>query len=398
MALKIKFKTFSLIIVAFLTFISYGQNQPLLIPSNINLPKDTIVSNNLIKSLNGFLSQKENENKTNTYVLKGDLLETSILLDEMKEIEKSGKYKDDNFFKGYLNNVVALDENNFLIQFSYIGINENAPILRAVFEVLAKQKEGVFYFLSPLKRNTISWKVQKIGNITFHYKNTLNQKIAKKYVKSVALLDVKLQPQNNKIEWYGCTDVPEILNNIGVAYKLDYNAEQSSTFSAFENSTCLLVDGSQNEHFDSFDPHDLWHDRLRNVYPRNITSQPVDEGCAYLYGGSWGISWQQILKIFKDKVASNPKTDWLEQALYETGQINFGESKQKHLMADYVVNALLVQKIEKEKGFNAVVELLCSGQNRKGGNENYFKVLEKLTGITKANFNESVWALIEQSK
>lgn len=381
-----------------LSTIIFSQNHPLIIPSNINLPKDTIVSSNLIQSLNGFLSQKENENKTNTYVLSQDLLETSVLLDEMKGVEKSRKYKDDHFFKGYLNNVVTFDENNFLIQFSYIGINENASILRASFEVLAKKIEGVFYFLSPLKRNTISWKAQKFGNITLHYKNTLNQNIAKEYVKSVALLDAKLQPQNNKIEWYGCADVPEILNSIGVAYKLDYNAEQSSTFSAFENSTCLLVDGSQNEHFDSFDPHDLWHDRLHNVYARSIISQSVDEGCAYLYGGSWGISWKQILKIFKDKVASNPKTNWLEQALYETDQINFGESKQKHLMADYVVNALLVQKIEKEKGFNAVVELLCSGQNKKGGNENYFKILEKLTGITKANFNESVWALIEQSK
>lgn len=398
MALKIKFKTFSLIILVFLTFNSYAQIQSLLIPSNINLPKDTIVSSNLIQCLNSFLSQKENENKTNTYVLSEDLLETSILLDEMKGIEKSGKYKDDNFFKGYLNNVVALDENNFLIQFSYIGINQNTAVLKASFEVLAKLKDSKFYFLSPLKRNTISWKVQKAGNITFHYKNTLNQKITKKYVKNVSLLDAKLQPKNNKIEWYGCTDLTEILNSIGVAYKLDYNAEHSSTFSAFENNTCLLVDGSQNEHFDSFDPHDLWHDRLRNVYPRSKISQPVDEGCAYLYGGSWGISWQQILKIFKDKVASNSKTDWLEQALYETDPINFGESKQKHLMADYVVNALLVQKIEKEKGFNGVVELLCSGQNKKGGNENYFKVLEKLTGITKANFNERVWALIKQSK
>lgn len=381
-----------------LSTIIFSQNHPLLIPSNINLPKDTIVSSNLIESLNGFLSQKENENKTNTYVLSEDLLETSILLDEMKGIEKSGKYKDDNFFKGYLNNVVTLDKNNFLIQFSYIGINQNTAVLRASFEVLTKLKDSKFYFLSPLKRNTISWKVQKTGNIIFHYKNTLNQKRAKEYVKSVALLDAKLQPQNNKIEWYGCTDLTEILNSIGVAYKLDYNAEQSSTFSAFENGTCLLVDGLQNEHFDSFDPHDLWHDRLHNVYPRSSISQPVDEGCAYLYGGSWGISWQQIMKIFKDKVASNPKTDWLEQAYYETDQINFGESKQKHLMADYVINALLVQKIEKEKGFNGVVELLCSGQNKKGGNENYFKILEKLTGITKANFNESVWALIEQSK
>jgi hypothetical protein len=125
-----------------------------------------------------------------------------------------------------------------------------------------------------------------------------------------------------------------------------------------------------------------------------MINKPVDEGCAYLYGGSWGISWSQILKTFKEKVSSNPNTDWL--VLFDGKQLNFGDSKEKHLMADYVVNALIVEKLEKEKGFPAVKELLSCGKYEKG-NENYFKALEKLTGINKSNFNESVWALIKKS-
>jgi hypothetical protein len=183
-----------------------------------------------------------------------------------------------------------------------------------------------------------------------------------------------------------------------VSYKLDYNGRSSSTFNTYENNTLLLMSGTDNASFNSFDPHDLWHERLRNVYSRDIINRPVDEGCAYLYAGSWGISWEQILKTFQEKVASNLKTDWLALASYEANQLNFGENQEKHLMADYVVNALLVQKIEKEKGFNAVVEFICCGKNKKGGNENYFVVLEKLTGINKSNFNESVWALIKKSK
>jgi hypothetical protein len=316
----------------------------------------------------------------------------------MKGMEKSGKYKDDNFYKGYLTNVVQLDNVNFLIQFSYIGVNENTPILVASFEILAKEKDNKFYFSSPLKRNTISWQNKKIGNCTFHFKNTLNTKVASEYVKAVALFDKKLNAPQGQIEWYGCNDFPDVLKTIGVSYKLDYNGQSSTKFKANENSTLLLVSGADNARFNSFDPHDLWHERLRNIYSRDIINKPVDEGCAYLYAGSWGISWEQILKMFKEKVASDSKTDWLKLASYEGNQLNFGESQQKHLMADYVVNALLVEKIEKEKGFPAVIEFLCCGKNKKGGNENYFVILEKFTGINKSNFNESVWALIKESK
>jgi hypothetical protein len=390
-------KTFLLVLL--LSFsISFGQTNSLTQSVNLSLPKDSIVCNRLLKSLNDFLSLKEKSNKENIFVEKDDLLETSLLLDELKKIERNTKTKDDNFYKGYLNNIVQLNKDNFLVEFSYMGINENTPVLAASFAVIAKQKNNKFYFSSPLKRNTVSWKSKKIGNCTFHFKNTLNSKVASDYVKTVTLLDKKLKTVNAKIEWYGCKDFPDVLQNIGVDYKVDYNGKSSTTFNANENNTLILVSGNGDENFNSFDPHDLWHERARFAYSRDLINKAVDEGCAYLYGGSWGISWQQILKTFKEKVASDPKTDWLTLALYETPQINFGESQQKHLMADYVVNALLVEKIEKEKGFSAVIEFLCSGKNKKGGSENYFIVLEKLTGINKDNFNAKIWELIAESK
>jgi hypothetical protein len=375
--------------------LTFAQTNSLIVPANVILPKDTLIAKQLVKSLNGFLSQKESPNKENIFVLKEDLLETSILLDEMKGIEKSGKYKDNNFYKGYLTSVVQIDKSNFIIQFSYIGLNENTPILAASFEILAKYMDDKFYFLSPLQRNTLSWQTKKIGNCTFHFKSSLNTKVAAEYVKNVTLFDKKLGTPQDNIVWYGCNDLPDVLQSIGVLYKFEYNGRSVSTFNANENKTTLLVNGTYNTSFNSFDPHDLWHERARNAIPRDMINKPVDEGCAYLYGGSWGISWSQILKTFKEKVASNSNTDWL--ALFDGKQLNFGNSKEEHLMADYAVNALIVEKIEKEKGFQAVKELLSCGKYEKG-NDNYFKALEKLTGINKSNFNENVWVLIKKNR
>jgi hypothetical protein len=386
-------KKIILLVSLHLGLFTFAQSKPLIVPANVSLPKDTLIANHLLKSLNGFLSQKESPNKENVFVLKEDLLETSILLDEMKGIEKSGKFKDDNFYKGYLTNVVQTDKSNFIIQLSYIGLNDNTPILMASFEILAKYIDDKFYFLSPLQRNTLSWQTKKIGNCTFHYKKELNTKVATEYVKDIAFFDKKLNAPQDNIVWYGCNDMPELLKSIGVLYKLEYNGRSVSTFNANENNTTLLVNGTYNTNFNGFDPHDLWHERTRNAIAPNSINKPVDEGCAYLYGGSWGISWQQILKTFKEKVASNPKSDWL--SLYD-GYNNFGESKEKHLIVSYLINALIVEKIEKEKGFSAVKELLSCGKYEKG-NENYFKVLERITGINKANFNENVWDLIKKS-
>jgi hypothetical protein len=388
-----KSKQFLIIGLLFITSLSFAQTNSLIIPANVVLPKDTLVAKQLVKSLNGFLSQKESPNKENTYILKEDLLETSILLDEMKGIEKSGKFKDNNFYKGYLTNVVQIDLSNFIIQLSYLGVNENTPILCASFELLAKYKDDKFYFLSPLKRNTFSWQTKKIGNSTFLYKKELNTKVATEYVKDIAFFDKILDAPQGNIVWYGCNDMPEVMQNIGVLYKLEYNGRSVGTINANENNTALLVNGTYNTNFNGFDLHDLWHERARNAIAPNSINKPVDEGCAYLYGGSWGISWSQILKTFKDKVASNPNSDWL--SLYD-GFYNFGESKEKHLIVSYLINALIVQKIEKEKGFSAVKELLSCGKYEKGS-ENYFKVLERLTGINKANFNENVWNLIKKS-
>ena len=86
----------------FATLTVLGQTNSLIIPSNISLPRDTVLKKQLITDLNGFLAQKEKPNKENTFVLKADLLATSILLDEMKGMEKSLKLKVDTFYKANL--------------------------------------------------------------------------------------------------------------------------------------------------------------------------------------------------------------------------------------------------------------------------------------------------------
>lgn len=376
-----------------MAFLANAQTNSLRLNPNIVLPKDSVESNILTNSLNEFLLAAQKPNEDNKFVLDNQKIETFIQLDEINGIEKSGKYKDDFFYKPYLTNVVLQKDNTYLIQVSYIGTNENTAFLRATFEFIAHKTNNSFKFSSTLLKNTANWKVIKAGNEIFHYQNTINSDKVKEFSKLTSSFDNKLNVANRITDYYLCENLIEMQKLIGVEYKSDYNGKAESVWSSSFGDRKLIVFGNNNSTFNAFDPHDLFHDRLSLVIPRSNVNKPVDEGCAYLYGGSWGFSWKEIFKAFKEQIASNKSINWME--IKET-PISFKTGNYSNT-ADYIVNALLVKKIEKEKGFAGVWELLKVGPFEKG-NEKYYQVLEKLTGITKANYNEEIWELINNEK
>lgn len=369
---------------------AYAETSSFTVSHGITLPKDIAIQGQLLAALNGFLSQKEKPAKENGYVLKSHLLETSALLDEMKRVEENAELKKPAFYKCYLTNVIPLNESDYLVQCSYMGINETTPALRASFTVLATKKDSQFHLSSPLKYNSRSWKAETVGKTTFHFKNSLNSVNTNAYLQKVAEYDKKLNVPDQPVEFYCCDTFPEALQLVGVDYKADYNGSSHNTLTASEDGTDLVLNGA----LANFDPHDLWHDRLRKVLSPDIINRPVDEGCAYLYGGSWGVmSWKDVLEKFEAYAVANENADWL--ALYNESR-NFDEKSIHPLRVDFAINALLVQKIEKEKGFSAVIELLSCGK-KEADNANYFKMLEKITGISKADFSSNVARLIREN-
>ncbi len=380
-----------LIALVFVSQIAYTQSK-IIISSHIQLPKDSIESTQLISDLNVFLLSTQKENKNNTLVLPTEKVETYILLDEFKDIENSRKFNDTSFYNPYLTNIIQLTNNKYLIQISHIGVHNNEPYLRTVINLIAHKLDKNFLFSSPLIENTKNWKSKTIDNYTFYYKKNFNEKNAAEYVKKANKFDEKLN-SNNKITKIYCTENrTQLLKLIGIDYKLDYNGRKFGTFSSLNENEQLIILGNNDAEFDNFGPHDLWHDRLNLVVSRRETNRPVDEGCAYLYGGSWGMSWSTIYKRFMMKIATDEKSDWV---YYKENSMNFGESDSERLIVDYVINALLIKKIEKEKGFSGVWKLLNCGKFEKE-NKNYYKTLEEVIGITKKNYNREVWKLIDE--
>jgi hypothetical protein len=366
----------------------YSQEHALRVNPNIRLPKDSTTGRLLVAALNDFLVAARGPDEENKLVHQSEKVETFILLDEFKGIEWRENTSDSLFYKPYLANIMPLQDNQYLIQVSYIGVNETTAFLRATFELIAHRTDGSFSFSSPLLRNSTGWKTEKMGNNVFHYRNTINMPKVKSYGKLAAVYDKKLNAVDKVVDIYCCGNISELQKLVGVLYKSDYNGRSQSAWSASCGNRQLVVLGNNNATFNEFDPHDLWHDRLSLVVPRSKVNRPVDEGCAYLYGGSWGLSWQEIFKAFRQEF-DGKSMNWIE---VKENPVYF-KTKGINNSADYIVNALLVRKIEKEKGFAGVWEFLNCGPSEKG-NANYYAVLERLTGITKAGYNDVVTGLI----
>ncbi len=364
-----------------LTVTCYGQ---VIIPKYVKLPAD---STRLIKSLNGFLEQLAKPDKDNTFVLKENLLTAAALMDEMKGMEDASVNKK-GVYKCYLTNVVPLDSSNYSIQLSYMSVDGAAPVLRASFKLIAQKQDGQYYFDSPLKRNTRGWQVKKTGNFIIYRNTTNNVDKLNIYVTKAIAFDKQLHAQNYATEIYYCDNTVDALELLGIDYKQQYTNLPFAHLSTFEGGNNLHIFGAQPMEYAAFDLHDLWHNRLHHVVSTDIINRPMDEATAYLHGGSWDISWPDIFKKFKVSVGTDH--DWLS---IFTAHTRFGDAKAP-LYTDYVIDALIAEKVEKEKGFAAVMALISSGK-KEPDNASFFKALEKEVGITKANFNTVVEKLVE---
>jgi hypothetical protein len=380
--------TFALLLALY-TITGYAQTKPVIIPPYLHMQGDSVQGKLLIASLNDFLNQLSKPNSGNTLVLKDVLPETSALIDEMRDMADGKGADKKNIYPCYITNAAMLDSTSYLIQLAYMGVANSVPVLRAAFTLTAQKAEGRFYFGSPLKNNTRGWQIKKDGSFSFYYSSALNLDKVNIYVKKAKEFDKRLHAPNYQTQVYLCDNLPKAMRLLGIDYKLDYNGYGQSNLSAFENNIDLSLTGREVNDQAALDLHDLWHSRLHRAVSVTIINKPLDEASAYLYGGSWGISWPEIFKRFKSYMGDNK--DWLTAF---NDNKNFGTSQQYHLYVSYVINALIIQQLEKDKDFAAVIELISCGK-KEAANENYFKALEKITGITKANFNDRVGKLVE---
>jgi len=255
-------------------------------------------------------------------------------------------------------------------------------------------REGEKWLVSSvLQQNTAGWKRKVIGNVTFHYATAINERKARVFVRRVGSYDNRLGAGDAVTDYYFCDNAVEATKLFGLDYSMAYNGEPFNDFTAHHGRRTVDVNGDQvKDGFNDWDTHDYWHERLHRVVPVATINRPVDEGMAYLYGGSWRVySWEDVSRLFLEYAVAHPDADWL--ALYKGGTAYV--SGQKPLYVPYVINALIVRRLEREKGFAATLALLTCGPRQKG-DANYFAALKQVVGVDEAAFNGYVAGLLRE--
>ena len=339
-----------------------------------------------------FLMQDLND-FVNLYTKGGSVTQPDLmtipLTDEFNDIRHSETLQIKNFFKAYLENIVLLSDTSYYLQLSFLGVKDGAPVLRASFNLIAKQHTDHFIFSSPLQKNIQNWKRESIEHITFIFPDSIDKTKAFAFARLDSFYNIKINVPDQQTVFIKAENFPDALHLIGVDYKSDYAGYAYNSLSDYSKKKRVVISGRMGK-FPNYDPHDTWHEKLRTVMSDSVINRPVDEGCAYLFGGSWGFSWFQVLDSFKLYVNQHPGADWL--TLYKNGD-KFNMGIYQNGIAN-ILNALLIQKIQQEKGFPAIMTLLSCGRREKG-DANYFKALAKITGITENNFNKEIDKLLK---
>jgi hypothetical protein len=361
-----------------------GQSDTIQYGSTMHFPLDFASKSLLIQDLNDFL---------NLYTKGGSAVQPDLmtmpLTDELNDIKRNETLQNPAFFKAYLENVILLGDSSYFLQFSFLGIKDGTPMLRASFNLIAQRHIDHFIFSSPLQKNIQSWKRENIENITYIFPDSIDQTKASAFARLDSFYNTKINVPGQQTVFIQADNFPDALHLIGVNYKSDYAGYAYNSLSDYSKNKRIVISGRSGK-FPNYDPHDSWHEKLRTVMSDSVINRPVDEGCAYLFGGSWGFTWFQVLDSFKLFVNQHPGADWL--TLYKDGD-KFNMGIYQNGIAN-VLNALLVQKIQQEKGFPAVMTLLSCGRREKG-DANYFKALKKITGITENNFNKEINRLLK---
>jgi hypothetical protein len=366
------------------TNICLGQADTIHYGPAIRFPMNAASKLFLIRDLTGFINMYSEGGST----AQPDLM-TMPLTDELHDIKRSETFQNPNFFKACLENVILLDDTSYFLQLSFLGVKDSTLVLRAILSLIAKQKNDHFIFSSPLQSNIQSWKQEKMHDISFVFRDSIDKTKASAFARLDSFYNAKINRPGQQTIFIEADNFPDALHLIGVDFKSDYAGYAYNSLSDYSKNKRVVISGRTGK-FPNYDPHDTWHEKLRTVMNDSVINRPVDEGCAYLFGGSWGFSWPQVLDSFKLYVHQHPGADWL--ALYKNGD-KFNMGVYQNGIAN-ILNALIVQKIQQEKGFPVVMTLLSCGKREKG-DENYFKALAKITGITENNYNKEIDMLLK---
>jgi hypothetical protein len=285
--------------------------------------------------------------------------------------------------KKQLINFYPLTTNEYFISIAYLYNDNGTPALKTIFDLIAKDDHGRVPFSIPTAYYTRLWNIKTVGDITYHYSHHLNLARAKIFDTHNTTIAKKLGLKPQKFNFYLCANYQEVLRFLGYTYDASSNGKTKDGYGVDGGCIFSIMN---NEDFS----HDVFH-----YYSQKIRTVPsnslAEEGLAYLWGNAYYtddkgemILQKDLILLLKKYLQEHPETPVLE--LFNKNPAIFNSRAKVRS----VISGVLCNEVELKSGLSGIRQLINCGK----GEDNYFKVVDQLTGINKANFDTAVRKLI----
>lgn len=379
----------SLLFILALTILNVQGQTLISRPNYLTIDADKDVKDNILKSLDTLFSQVDN-GKLDTNSINRDIYKLTLsTLISLKGNENNDSIT--NFYKRQIINLYPISTFEYFISVAYVGNKTNeAPILKTIFNLVAKNENGKTLFSLPTFYFTKAWKVKIVGNITYHFADNINLERANLFNKKNISIATKLKLKPEKFDFYLCDNYQEILHLRGYEYDLESNVKTREGYGPDANTIFSIM---HNEDFS----HDLFHyysAKLRT----NKRNGTAEEGVAYSWGNAYWtkqngeiITKRELILSLKKYLQDNPNASLID--LFDKKPKIFNDLA-KEVSVKSTLSSLICDAIEKQKGIEGIMELLNCGS----GDDNYFKCIDGLVKINRTNFDKEVMELVDAYK
>jgi len=290
-----------------------------------------------------------------------------------------------------LMNIYPVGNNMYWLTIGYFRKKEEQIIPLFELTLLAEEKNGSVHFSIPLDYQTRYWKTQKVGNITYHFRNEIQWDRAKAFDQKNTEIAHKLGLKPEELDFYMCDNRQEIIKLQGFDYYINLNGKWQDGYGV-DAGTIFAI--QNNEDFS----HDMFHYYSAKIHERKDRNWIAEEGVAYYWGNAYYtdanknmIELDQLAQELQMYMKKNPDASLWE--LFNENTKIFDHISTM-ISVRSTISGIIVDQIETEYGVEGVLKLVSSG--RKDRVNKYMNVTEELLGLNADNFDEKLTIWIQE--
>jgi hypothetical protein len=328
----------------------------------------------ILTRLDGFLANKNKPVNQNPFVypayVKRDINPFEFLFDAERDGDNP------NFYKPVVLAVLpVIKHKQYVIKISYQGITPQMEVKQLfITTLLAENRYNNYYFFNAIDYNTRHWSKRQVGSIKYIFPYKLNLTKARQMDQFNKALARKFSIPVIPIIYYRCDDPEQLLKMMGYDYIANMYLSTSGGFAQSWHNTLLA--GNNSELY----VHELVHFYTGKIFPQ--TTRIMNEGYATYLGGSAGLTLEETKRFAKKHLDEN-------RTINITNAFTNFDRVQNGIPLTYIISGLICRDIETKFGYAKIKELFKT-QNE----DQYFKLLQKITGTTRETFPAYVKKLI----